>query len=177
MRIELTRKEIGTPYTKGTRTERGTFGKLRVYVNDELITFKHPQSGKTRDFLYTMENEIEGSESGKDLRIPSSDNYSLVWSSTGKGFIPPKYKGKGADGRNKTILVCDKKNPAFAARRILIHIGNSAIDTAGCILLGWDRNNAIITESTIAVELFYDLMEKHDIKAFSFHIKNEVENG
>lgn len=174
-KIILTRKEISKPFTKNGKTERGTIGKLRVYIDDKLYIFTHPQTKKTQDFLYTMENEVEGSQSGKDLRIPASDSYSLQWSSTGKAFIPNKYKGKGENGLNKTILVCDKNNKNFAARRILIHIGNSAIDTLGCILLGWNRTDTIITESTIATELFYDCMAEHKIRDFVFEIINEIE--
>lgn len=175
MKILITRKQIGKPFTKNGKTERGTIGKLRVYIDDKFYVFTHPQTKKTQDFLYTMENEIEGAESGKDLRIPATNSYYLAWSATAKGFIPPKYKGKGENALNKTILVCDKNNPKFASRRILIHIGNSAIDTLGCILLGWDRNDTIITESTIATELFYDLMSEHNIKDFSLEIINEIE--
>lgn len=174
-KIILTRKQIGKTFTKNGKTERGTIGKVRVYIDDKLYLFTHPQTKKTQDFFYTMENEHEGAESNKDLRIPPSDSYFLKWSSTGKGFIPPKYKGKGESGLNKTILICDKNNPNFASRRILIHVGNSAIDTFGCILLGWNRNDTTITESTIAVEAFYDLMAEHDISKFSLQIINEIE--
>lgn len=172
MKIVLQRKDIGSPYTKNGRTERGTFGKIRVYIGRELHIWQHPQTKNTRDYLWTMENENEGAQANMDLRIPASENYWLNWSSTAKKFVPPKYRGTAGDGRNETILICDKTNQAFASRRILIHVGNSAIDTAGCILLGWGRNSDIITESTLATEMFYDLMKKHKIEEFSFHIIN-----
>ena len=174
-KIILTRKEIAKPFTKNGKTERGTIGKVRVYIDDKLYIFTHPQTKKTQDFLYTMENEHEGAQANKDLRIPASDSYFLKWSSTGKSFVPPKYRGKGENGLNKTILVCDKNNPNFASRRILIHVGNSAIDTLGCLLFGFNRNDTTITESTIAVEAFYDLMAEHDISKFILEIVNEIE--
>ena len=174
-KIILTRKQIGKTFTKNGKTERGTIGKVRVYIDDKLYLFTHPQTKKTQDFLYTMENEHEGAQANKDLRIPASDRYFLKWSSTVKSFVPPKYRGKGDSGLNKTILVCDKNNPNFASRRILIHVGNSAIDTLGCLLFGWNRNDTTITESTIAVEAFYDLMAQHDIRKFTLEIKNEFE--
>ena len=176
MKVEITRKQITKPFTKNGKTEKGTLGKLRVYINDKLYMFTHPQTKKQQDFLYTMENEKEGAESGKDLRIPASNRYYMVWSSTGKGFIPQKYKGKGENGLNKTILICDRDNPNFASRRILVHVGNSAIDTLGCVLLGWNRDEYTIVESTIATQLFYDVMSEHDIKDFTLEIKNEIED-
>ena len=175
MKILITRKQIGKPFTKNGKTEKGTIGELRVYIDDKLYMFTHPQTKKQQDFLCTMENEHEGSQANKDLRIPASDSYFLKWSSTGKSFVPPKYRGKGENGLNKTILVCDKNNPNFASRRILIHVGNSAIDTLSCILLGWNRNDTTITESTIATEAFYDCMSEHNIKDFILEIKNEIE--
>lgn len=178
-KIVITRKSIGAPVSKKGQTQKGTFGELRVFINDKAQTFTHPQTKKTQDFLYTMENEIEGSEANKDLRIPA-DSYFLKWTPT-NATVPPKYRDfykytqdSKQVSRHKALLVCHKNNADFEKRRILIHVGNDAIDTLGCPLVGWGKNDSIITESTIACELLYDVIDKTGIDSFILEIKNEM---
>ncbi|MFC3847582.1 DUF5675 family protein [Helicobacter baculiformis] len=58
----------------------------------------------------------------------------------------------------------------------MIHIGNDAIDSLGCILLGkgYNRDKGVITQSAIATERFYNLCELHGIERFSLVIKDKL---
>ncbi|CCF81356.1 hypothetical protein HBZS_118070 [Helicobacter bizzozeronii CCUG 35545] len=86
--------------------------------------------------------------------------------------VPPNYRQKGTSGRNKALWLKDPNNPNFAKRRIMIHIGNDAIDTLGCILLGlgYNKESGKITDSTKATQQFYELCQTHGVENFSLTI-------
>jgi hypothetical protein len=50
--------------------------------------------------------------------------------------------------------ICDVPNYKY----ILIHIGNSHLDTEGCILVGMDRKESQILNSTIAYKKIYNVI-------------------
>ena len=103
-------------------------------------------------------------EAGKAKRIVARD-YELEWTDTARnGNLAKKYpKFKCANGRNKALwLTCDRVLLKFRDRRVLIHIGNYAKDSLGCILLGkWQsKAHANVSNSIECVKEFYELIEK-----------------
>lgn len=95
---------------------------------------------------YTLENLKEGSESGKDLRIPQGD-YKLYWR------ISPS--------KGKKIHVYNEKVPK--ERYIMIHSGNTEDHTLGCILLGYTKAKDFVGNSKQAVQDFENLMSKYNL--------------
>ena len=114
---------------------------------------------------YTLERGGESTdESGTAKRIVSRD-YKLEWTDTARnGNLAKKYpKFKCANGRNKALwLTCDSVLPKFRNRRVLIHIGNYAKDSLGCILLGKFQSvaHANVSNSIECVKEFYEIIEK-----------------
>lgn len=103
-------------------------------------------------------------ESGLARRIVSRD-YELEWTDTARnGNLAKKYpQFKCQNGRNKALwLTCDSVLPKFRNRRVLIHIGNYAKDSLGCILLGkWQSvAHASVSNSIECIKEFYELVEK-----------------
>lgn len=76
--------------------------------------------------------------SGLDKRIPQGD-YAISW------FDSPRFK-------RRLPLIFNEKVPA--ERRILIHSGNYANDTEGCILLGKQAGEQGVFNSRIALDEF-----------------------
>ena len=48
--------------------------------------------------------------------------------------------------------------PGFSG--ILIHVGNTAVDSAGCILVGYNRTKGKVVESKKAFAKLYELLEE-----------------
>ncbi|WP_285759701.1 DUF5675 family protein, partial [Helicobacter heilmannii] len=101
-------------------------------------------------------------------------DYTLHWDCTSV-CVPPEWRRKNPYGKHIGLWIKDPNNPDFAKRRIMIHIGNDAIDTLGCILLGKSYNEqmGIIQNSTKAVSEFYDLCETHRVENFSLKIEDK----
>ncbi|WP_120953359.1 DUF5675 family protein [Helicobacter sp. L8] len=159
--VVLQRDHISQKVSKNGKIEAGTLGYLVVYDEGGAEVFS----------CYTMENAgAPTDESGKDKPIVARA-YSLHWADSSV-CVPADYKGKGANGRNKALWLHDPNNPAFAKRRIMIHIGNDAIDSLGCILLGkrYDKKHGKILESTKAVQEFYNFCEIHGVENITFTI-------
>lgn len=159
----LTRMQETKAFSKKGKTERGMLGKLKVYDenNDNKVIFE----------CFTIENQGKPTDdSGKDKPIMPRE-YTLSWTDTSKS-VPSKYKGIEANGRNKCLWIHNPADDSFSKRRILIHIGNSAIDTLGCILLGkgFDKNSETITQSTVAIQEFFELVEKEGVENFILSI-------
>ncbi|BEG56467.1 hypothetical protein NHP21005_01550 [Helicobacter sp. NHP21005] len=129
------------------------------------------EAGKEVFRCHTMENAGEPThESGKDKPIMPG-TYTLHWDCTSV-CVPPEWRNKNPWDKPVGIWLKDPNNPNFAKRRIMIHVGNDAIDTLGCILLGKSYNDklGIIQHSTKAVSEFYDLVETHRAQNFSLTI-------
>jgi len=95
-------------------------------------------------------------QGGQNQRIPTGE-YLLEKTKTGCK-IPSKYK--------EAYLLTSANNPNFALRRIIIHIGNYAKDTKGCLLPNryYDKRRKQGINSTIATENLYNLIESNNIK-------------
>lgn len=93
--------------------------------------------------------------SGLDRRIPQGV-YNAVFE------YSPKF--------NRNLPVLFNENVA-KSRRILIHTGNTGVDTAGCILIGneWSANGKVFN----SINTINTLFSKLKMKDFEVEIKNK----
>ncbi|RTI73059.1 DUF5675 family protein [Campylobacter jejuni] len=135
-------------------------GKFKV-LDDDKILFE----------CFSLEEDKEGLESGKDLRIPEG-NYNL------RRHTPSRFENtlREITGKNDDEMINVYNNEVPASRAILIHWGNTDKDTQGCILLGLtkDNNNESVGQSRQACKEFYDLMHGKNLEDIKLEITNEL---
>ncbi|WP_291952692.1 DUF5675 family protein [Campylobacter sp.] len=135
--------------------------------------FKVDENEKEEFICYTLEEDLEGIESNKDLRIPSGI-YNLdrhIFSSFNESGKKVVSGIKVLNDDDSVINVFNDVVPLN--RRILIHWGNTDEDTKGCILLGLEKEKESVKQSRLACKKFYDLMYKKDL----YKIKLEIINN
>ncbi|EAK8792499.1 hypothetical protein E7Q53_03375 [Campylobacter coli] len=136
-------------------------GKFKVFDDDDKLLFE----------CFSLEEDKEGVERNKDLRIPEGI-YDL------KRHSPSRFENTLRSITKKDddtmINVFNEKVPFD--RHILIHWGNTDKDTQGCILLGLtkDNNNESVGQSRQACKEFYDLMYKQDLSKIQLEIVNDL---
>ncbi|EAI1653994.1 hypothetical protein DDC24_06020 [Campylobacter coli] len=135
-------------------------GKFKVFSDDKLL-FE----------CFALEEDKEGLESGKDLRIPEG-NYNL------RRHTPSRFENtlRSITKKDDDTMINVYNDEVPASRAILIHWGNTDKDTRGCILLGLtkDNNNESIGQSRQACKEFYDLMYKQDLSKIKLEIVNDL---
>lgn len=108
---------------------------------------------------YTLEEAKKGVERGKDLAIPEGV-YKLRYHSPSR--FERRLRQMMEDDDAKMISVYNDDVPKD--RYILIHWGNSAKDTEGCILLGTNKiGSGRIGESIKACKEFYKIMSDENL--------------
>ncbi|ELW9692226.1 hypothetical protein QLC67_000509 [Campylobacter coli] len=135
-------------------------GKFKVLDDDDKILFE----------CFSLEEDKEGLESGKDLRIPEG-NYNL------KRHSPSRFENTLRSITKKDDTMINVYNDDVpSSRAILIHWGNADKDTQGCILLGLtkDNNNESVGQSRQACKEFYDLMHGKNLEDIKLEITNEL---
>ncbi|EAI0273340.1 hypothetical protein EJ758_01280 [Campylobacter jejuni] len=135
-------------------------GKFKVLDDEEKILFE----------CFALEEDKEGLESGKDLRIPEG-NYNL------KRHSPSRFENTLRSITKKDDTMINVYNDEVpSSRAILIHWGNTDKDTQGCILLGLtkDNNNESVGQSRQACKEFYDLMHGKNLEDIKLEITNEL---
>ncbi|EGH0468938.1 hypothetical protein NXO30_001960 [Campylobacter coli] len=135
-------------------------GKFKVLDDDDKILFE----------CFSLEEDKEGLESGKDLRIPEG-NYNL------KRHSPSRFENTLRSITKKDDTMINVYNDEVpSSRAILIHWGNTDKDTKGCILLGLtkDNNNESVGQSRQACKEFYDLMHGKNLEDIKLEITNEL---
>ncbi|ELE2915705.1 hypothetical protein RMC29_001986, partial [Campylobacter coli] len=109
-------------------------GKFKVLDDEEKILFE----------CFALEEDKEGLESGKDLRIPEG-NYNL------RRHTPSRFENtlRSITKKDDDTMINVYNDDVPSSRAILIHWGNTDKDTQGCILLGLtkDNNNESIGQS------------------------------
>ncbi|EAL4033286.1 hypothetical protein B6517_09490 [Campylobacter coli] len=136
-------------------------GKFKVFNDDDKLLFE----------CFSLEEDKEGVERNKDLRIPEGI-YDL------KRHSPSRFENTLRSITKKhddaMINVFNEKVPFD--RHILIHWGNTDKDTKGCILLGLtkDNNNESVGQSRQACKEFYDLMYGKNLEDIKLEITNEL---
>ncbi|EDO9246048.1 hypothetical protein GQJ36_05120 [Campylobacter coli] len=135
-------------------------GKFKVFNDDKLLLE-----------CFALEEDKEGLESGKDLRIPEG-NYNL------RRHTPSRFENtlRSITKKDDDTMINVFNDEVPASRAILIHWGNTDKDTQGCILLGLtkDNNNESIGQSRQACKEFYDLMYKQDLSKIKLEIVNDL---
>ncbi|ELQ1430746.1 hypothetical protein QTD38_000465 [Campylobacter jejuni] len=135
-------------------------GKFKVLDDEEKILFE----------CFSLEEDKEGLESGKDLRIPEG-NYNL------KRHSPSRFENTLRSITKKDDTMINVYNDEVpSSRAILIHWGNTDKDTQGCILLGLtkDNNNESVGQSRQACKEFYDLVHGKNLEDIKLEITNEL---
>ncbi|EAH7526098.1 hypothetical protein EOD88_09355 [Campylobacter jejuni] len=136
-------------------------GKFKVLDDDDKILFE----------CFSLEEDKEGLESGKDLRIPEG-NYNL------KRHSPSRFENtlRSITKKDDDTMINVYNDEVPSSRAILIHWGNTDKDTEGCILLGLtkDNNNESIGQSRQACKEFYDLMHGKNLEDIKLEITNEL---
>ncbi|EOA7147013.1 DUF5675 family protein [Campylobacter jejuni] len=136
-------------------------GKFKVLDDDDKILFE----------CFALEEDKEGLESGKDLRIPEG-NYNL------KRHSPSRFENtlRSITKKDDDTMINVYNDDVPSSRAILIHWGNTDKDTQGCILLGLtkDNNNESIGQSRQACKEFYDLMHGKNLEDIKLEITNEL---
>ncbi|ECO7048799.1 DUF5675 family protein [Campylobacter jejuni] len=136
-------------------------GKFKVLDDEEKILFE----------CFSLEEDKEGLESGKDLRIPEG-NYNL------KRHSPSRFENtlRSITKKDDDTMINVYNDEVPASRAILIHWGNTDKDTQGCILLGLtkDNNNESVGQSRQACKEFYDLMHGKNLEDIKLEITNEL---
>ncbi|EKS1473256.1 hypothetical protein QBB35_000071 [Campylobacter coli] len=136
-------------------------GKFKVLDDDDKILFE----------CFSLEEDKEGLESGKDLRIPEG-NYNL------KRHSPSRFENtlRSITKKHDDTMINVYNDDVPSSRAILIHWGNTDKDTQGCILLGLtkDNNNESVGQSRQACKEFYDLMHGKNLEDIKLEITNEL---
>ncbi|EAK0660302.1 DUF5675 family protein [Campylobacter coli] len=136
-------------------------GKFKVLDDEEKILFE----------CFSLEEDKEGLESGKDLRIPEG-NYNL------KRHSPSRFENtlRSITKKDDDTMINVYNDDVPSSRAILIHWGNTDKDTQGCILLGLtkDNNNESVGQSRQACKEFYDLMHGKNLEDIKLEITNEL---
>ncbi|EHP7560766.1 hypothetical protein KP320_001620 [Campylobacter jejuni] len=136
-------------------------GKFKVLDDDDKILFE----------CFSLEEDKEGLESGKDLRIPEG-NYNL------KRHSPSRFENtlRSITKKDDDTMINVYNDEVPASRAILIHWGNTDKDTQGCILLGLtkDNNNESVGQSRQACKEFYDLVHGKNLEDIKLEITNEL---
>ncbi|OEX76787.1 hypothetical protein A0K63_07480 [Campylobacter jejuni] len=152
MKITINRRYIG---------KTCVIGKFKVLSDEEEILFE----------CFSLEEDKEGLESGKDLRIPEG-NYNL------RRHTPSRFENtlREITGKNDDTMINVYNDEVPSSRAILIHWGNTDKDTQGCILLGLtkDNNNESVGQSRQACKEFYDLMHGKNLEDIKLEITNEL---
>ncbi|HED4703623.1 TPA: hypothetical protein R4592_001711, partial [Campylobacter jejuni] len=135
--------------------------KFKVLDDEEKILFE----------CFSLEEDKEGLESGKDLRIPEG-NYNL------KRHSPSRFENtlRSITKKDDDTMINVYNDDVPSSRAILIHWGNTDKDTQGCILLGLtkDNNNESVGQSRQACKEFYDLMHGKNLEDIKLEITNEL---
>jgi len=125
------------------------------------------KEGNTVFKCYTLEEDIESAERGKDHRIPEGD-YKAFWheASRFKESI-----SRIVEWTQEPLGLYNDIVPRD--RYILIHQGNTHKDTEGCILLGMDKTDESVTQSRDAIKQFYTKLNRCDSRSIAVHIRND----
>ncbi|WP_104748581.1 DUF5675 family protein [Helicobacter cetorum] len=160
---------------KNNKTESSMLGSFRVFdktqLNENLSDDELLEECDKLDPLfacYCLENSGEPTDLSNLDKPIIARTYTLSWSDTSCS-VPKEYQNKHG-ARHAVLQLHNPNDKSFSDRKILIHIGNTAHDTLGCILLGKQADNRMIYKSTDAVREFFNLIKDKGVENFSLKI-------
>ena len=133
------------------KAEDYTLGHL--YIDDEYFcdTLEDVDRGLTSDM---SETEITNVKVKGETAIPTG-TYQVTLD-----VVSPRFAGRSA------YQFCEGKLPRLVGVKcwsgVLIHVGNTATDTAGCILVGEAAVNRVLNSATTFRSLYARLTEDKD---------------
>lgn len=140
MKLTLRRIALRDTYTIGKLYVNGIY--QCDTLEDRVRDFNHDG-----DLLDTGESKIYG-----ETAIPYGTYKVLM------NVVSPKYKDR------KQYAFCGGRLPRLSDVKhfegILIHIGNTAADSHGCILVGRNTVKGMVTQSTETFKKLYKILEK-----------------
>ncbi|MGN8499510.1 DUF5675 family protein [Helicobacter pylori] len=176
----LERKHDLRSLVRNNKKESGMLGIFRVFesTHDQRISDQEIVSHyKNKDALFScfsLENSGEPTDTPNLDKPIIARDYELEWSDT-SCTVPKEYRNKKCNNeRHEVLQLIDPNNKDFKNRRILIHVGNSAHDTLGCILLGMQHDEEMIYKSNEAVKKFFDLVKEKGVNNFLFKVIDKV---
>ncbi|WP_104761448.1 DUF5675 family protein [Helicobacter cetorum] len=162
---------------KNEKVERSMLGSFRVFLkscDDENLSdeeiLKHYESIDPLFACFSLENSGEPTDTPNlDKPIVARD-YTLIWTDT-SCTVPKEYQNKLCNNlRHEVLQLLNPKDESFKDRKILMHVGNTAHDTLGCILLGMQADDTMIYKSTEAIKRFFDLVKEYGAENFKLKI-------
>ncbi|AFI03862.1 DUF5675 family protein [Helicobacter cetorum] len=162
--IILTRLHTLKEVKKNDKLESGILGSFEVFKKDDRET---PLFS-----CFSLENSGEPTDTPNLDRPIVARSYTLSWTDT-SCTVPKDYQNKH-NNRHACLQLHNPNDKAFSERKILIHVGNSAHDTLGCVLLGkqYDENTGMIYKSADAIKGFFDLVQELGVQNFELIIKD-----
>ncbi len=162
------------------KKERGMLGEFRVFesthdqgISDKEI-IKHYKKEKALFSCFSLENSGEPTDTPNLDKPIIARDYQLEWSDT-SCTVPKEYQNKKCNNKRHEVLqLVDPNSKDFKNRKILIHVGNSAHDTLGCVLLGMQHDEEMIYKSSEAVKKFFDLVKDKGVNNFLFKVIDKV---
>jgi hypothetical protein len=136
-------------YDSGSNSTSSTIGTFTI-DNDSLTGYILEPYGEST------------TQGGQDKRVPAG-TYSMIWHTSAR-YPKTKYVSKGREELNNGFPKIYNNNVS-QNRAILIHVGNSGGDSAGCLLPGGGitvatiNNKKKVTGVTSSTDKFYDLIE------------------
>jgi hypothetical protein len=102
---------------------------------------------------YTLEDTVRDKKIKHETAIPKG-TYKVKLRKY--GTTHERYENRFGDLHKGTLEICDVPNYTD----VLIHIGNSNIDTSGCILVGERERNGWLFSSTKAYMKIYEIISE-----------------
>lgn len=142
MRLELRRKD---------KTEEYTIGELSIDGVKFCDTLEDVDRGLSDDM---SESEIKAKKVSGQTAIPTG-TYQMTLD-----VVSPRFAGRSQ------YAFCEGKLPRLIGTKsfqgVLIHVGNTAADTAGCILVGEAAVNRVLNSTATFKALYAKLLTDKD---------------
>lgn len=125
----------------------------------------------------TLEDTDRGLQQNMSLEeIKQRKVHGVTAIPTGEYKIDMKTVSPRFGGRTQ-YRFCGGRLPRLACvpgyEGVLIHIGNTAKDTEGCILVGENKQVGMVLNSTVTFKRVYDLLKKADLRGETIKLRVE----